>query len=47
MEIRPVAYIHTDFPTKFGLPRQAGLVEGLKGEIDDPVTADSTGGQQP
>ncbi|MBR2531171.1 MAG: tRNA (N6-threonylcarbamoyladenosine(37)-N6)-methyltransferase TrmO [Lachnospiraceae bacterium] len=33
MEIRPVAYIHTDFPTKFGLPRQSGLVEGLKGEI--------------
>ena len=23
--IRPVAYIHTDFPTKFGIPRQSGL----------------------
>ena len=22
--IRPVARIHTDFPTKFGIPRQSG-----------------------
>ena len=33
MEIKPIAYIHTDLPTKFGLPRQSGLVEGLTGEI--------------
>lgn len=28
-----VAYIRTDFPNKFGIPRQSGLVEGLTGEI--------------
>ena len=31
--LRPIAYIHTDFPEKFGLPRQSGLVPELKGEI--------------
>ncbi|MGN1070653.1 MAG: tRNA (N6-threonylcarbamoyladenosine(37)-N6)-methyltransferase TrmO, partial [Candidatus Fimadaptatus sp.] len=33
MEIRPIAHIRTDFPTKFGLPRQSGLVEQLEGVI--------------
>ena len=33
MEITPIAHIRTDFPTKFGLPRQSGLVEGLTGRI--------------
>ena len=28
-----IARIRTDFPEKFGLPRQSGLVEGLKGKI--------------
>lgn len=28
-----IAHIHTDFPTKFGIPRQSGLVEELKGRI--------------
>ncbi|MGN0334782.1 MAG: tRNA (N6-threonylcarbamoyladenosine(37)-N6)-methyltransferase TrmO [Lachnospiraceae bacterium] len=28
-----IAHIHTDFPTKFGIPRQSGLVEELKGQI--------------
>lgn len=28
-----IGYIHTDFPTKFGIPRQSGLVEALKAEI--------------
>ena len=28
-----IAVIHTDFPTKFGLPRQSGLVDSLKGRI--------------
>lgn len=28
-----VAKIHTDFPEKFGIPRQSGLVPSLKGEI--------------
>ena len=29
----PVAYIYTDLPTKFGVPRQSGLVPQLKGRI--------------
>lgn len=33
MNIEPIAYIHTDLPTKFGLPRQSGIIEELKGEI--------------
>ena len=28
-----IGYIHTDFPAKFGVPRQSGLVPELKGEI--------------
>jgi len=28
-----IAHIHTDLPSKFGLPRQSGLVEGLMGKI--------------
>ena len=28
-----IARIHTDFPTKFGIPRQSGLIEELKAEI--------------
>ena len=28
-----IAHIHTDFPQKFGIPRQSGLVEGLSGAI--------------
>jgi tRNA (Thr-GGU) A37 N-methylase len=28
-----IAHIHTDFATKFGIPRQSGLVEALKGTI--------------
>ena len=31
-EITPVAYIYTDFPTKFGIPRQSGLVDS-RGKI--------------
>ena len=31
MEI--IAHIRTDFPTKFGLPRQSGLVDALKGVV--------------
>lgn len=33
MELKMIARIHTDFPTKFGIPRQSGLIEELKGEI--------------
>lgn len=28
-----IARIHTDFPTKFGIPRQSGLVDALKATI--------------
>ena len=31
--MEPIAHIHTDLPTKFGVPRQCGLVEALKGRI--------------
>ncbi len=33
MEIKPVAYIHTDFKDKFGIPRQSGRVKELFGTI--------------
>ena len=29
----PVAHIRSDFPTKFGIPKQSGLVEELEGSI--------------
>lgn len=31
--MKPIAYIRTDFPTKFGIPRQSGLIDGLTGLI--------------
>lgn len=33
MELKEIATIHTDFPEKFGIPRQSGLVKGLRGTI--------------
>lgn len=33
MEYQPIATIHNDFPTKFGLPRQSGLSEHLISQI--------------
>lgn len=32
-ELKKIAHIETDFETKFGVPRQSGLVKGLKGRI--------------
>ena len=32
-KIKPIAKIYTDFPEKFGLPRQSGLIDALKGRI--------------
>ena len=29
-EIRPIAHMRSDFPEKFGIPRQAGIVEALE-----------------
>lgn len=31
--IKPIAHIYTDFPEKFGIPRQSGLIDELKGKI--------------
>ncbi len=33
IEIRPIARMHSDFPSKFGIPRQSGLVEELRSTI--------------
>ncbi len=33
LTLKKIARIHTDFPTKFGIPRQSGLVPELTGEI--------------
>ena len=33
MTLKVIAHIHTAFPTKFGIPRQSGLVDSLRGEI--------------
>ena len=31
--MEPIAYIRTDFPEKFGIPRQSGIIEELEGTI--------------
>ena len=31
--MRPIAHIRSDFPSKFGIPRQSGLVETLKATV--------------
>lgn len=40
MELKEIAVIHTDFPEKFGIPRQSGLVGGLQGTIVFPRNAE-------
>lgn len=32
-KLQVIAHIRTDFPDKFGVPRQSGLVAGLRGKI--------------
>ncbi len=32
-EIKPIAYVRSDFSTKFGIPRQSGIVDQLKATI--------------
>ena len=47
MEIKPVAYIHTDFKEKFGIPRQSGRVSALEGKIifeDEFKNSEAIGG---
>lgn len=34
MNIEPIAYFHSPFHSKFGIPKQSGLVEELEGSID-------------
>ena len=31
--MKVIAHIHTDFPTKFGIPRQSGIIDSLQGRI--------------
>lgn len=31
--MKTIAHINTEFPTKFGIPRQSGIIESLKGTI--------------
>ncbi len=33
LTLKAIAHLHNDFPTKFGLPRQSGLVENLPATI--------------
>ena len=33
ISIRPIAHMHSDFATKFGIPRQSGLVQELRSTI--------------
>ncbi len=33
MEMQIIAHVHTDFPEKFGLPRQSGVVPSLSGVV--------------
>lgn len=33
MEIKPIAYFRSPFPSKFGIPKQSGIVEELRGEV--------------
>jgi len=32
-QLQPIAYVRTDFATKFGVPRQSGLIDFLKASI--------------
>ncbi len=31
--MKPIAYIRSDFPSRFGIPRQGGMIDELKGRI--------------
>lgn len=33
LEMKIIGRVHTDFPTKFGIPRQSGLIQDLKARI--------------
>ena len=41
--LEPIARIRTDFPSKFGIPRQSGIVDALKGTVVfEPKYRDAT-----
>ena len=31
--LRPIAHVHSEFPGKFGIPRQSGVVPELRSEL--------------
>ncbi len=31
--MKTIGHIHTEFPTKFGIPRQSGIIESLRGTV--------------
>ena len=33
MTLEPIAHFHSPFATKFGVPKQSGIVEALRGTI--------------
>ncbi len=33
MEMRPIGWVKSDFQSKFGIPRQSGLVEELQARV--------------
>ena len=37
VNISVIARMHSDFATKFGIPRQSGLVEELRSTIDSSI----------
>ena len=39
MELQPIAHIHSDFPDKFGIPRQSGLAETVSEIRFEPAYA--------
>ena len=44
MEIKPIAYFRSPFSSKFGIPKQAGLVAELEGQIVfEPESFQSSG----
>ena len=46
LSLQPIAYIHSDFSEKFGIPRQSGLVNSLQAKIVFPKIS-VTSGHQP
>ena len=41
--LKTIATIHTDFPSKFGIPRQGGLIDALKATVSfEPEYRDAT-----